>query len=117
VPCAAVDLPVEGFATPAAVLAAGRDLTAYNADVARLWMRLASLTVPIEAVAGDADPVCDRNRHVEMLVRVAPDVRVTLLRGVGHMPHHVAPGAVIRAVGRIATGRNGMRTGRRLTVG
>jgi pimeloyl-ACP methyl ester carboxylesterase len=73
--------------------------------------------VPIEAVAGDADPVCDRNRHVDMLVRVAPDVRVTLLRGVGHMPHHVAPGALIRAVGRIAAERDGTHTGSRLTGG
>lgn len=105
VPFAALDLPVEGFATPAAVLAAGRDLTAYNADVTRLWTRLSGLAVPIEAVVGDADPVCDRNRHVEMLVRVAPDVRITMLRGVGHMPHHVVPGAVVRAVDRIAPSR------------
>jgi pimeloyl-ACP methyl ester carboxylesterase len=35
------------------------------------------------------------------LKRIVPDAGLTLLPGIGHMPHHTAPDAVVAAIDRM----------------
>ncbi|MBM2576668.1 alpha/beta hydrolase [Jannaschia sp. Os4] len=76
--------------------------------VIALEARYPSLPMPIEVVHGDIDPICPFDTHALALSRMAPTAKLTTLRGVGHMPHHVAPEAVEAALERAAA-RAGLR--------
>lgn len=60
------------------------------------------LAMPVEAVHGDADTTVGLAIHSQPLARAADTVRLTVLPGIGHMPHHVAPEAVVAAIDRAA---------------
>lgn len=60
------------------------------------------LTMPIEAVHGDADTIVSLHIHSEPLAREVSSVNLTTLPGIGHMPHHAAPQAVAAAIDRAA---------------
>lgn len=62
-----------------------------------------ALTVPVEIVHGDADTIVPIAIHSLPLLDVLPTARLTVLPGVGHMPHHAAPEAVVAAVDRAAS--------------
>lgn len=66
------------------------------------------LTLPIEIVHGDADTIVPLSVHSEPLAERVESAHLTVLEGVGHMPHHVAQDAVIDAIDRAAT-RAGLR--------
>lgn len=66
------------------------------------------LTLPIELVHGDADTIVPLQIHSGPLMQVIPNGNLTVLEGVGHMPHHTHPDAVIAAIDRAAT-RAGLR--------
>lgn len=65
------------------------------------------IKVPVELVHGDADTTVGVHLHAARLVNDVPQARLTLLDGIGHMPHHVATGDVTDAVDR-ATARAGL---------
>jgi pimeloyl-ACP methyl ester carboxylesterase len=60
----------------------------------------ASPPVPIEIVHGEADIVVPPTIHSFPLSRLVPGANLTMLPGVGHMPHHVAPEEVVAAIER-----------------
>ncbi|SLN15332.1 alpha/beta fold hydrolase [Pseudooctadecabacter jejudonensis] len=60
------------------------------------------LTMPIEILHGDKDTTVPLDIHSIPLERVAPNATLTVLEGVGHMPHHAAPDLVEQAIDRIA---------------
>ena len=60
------------------------------------------ISVPVEIVHGDRDTTVGLAVHAEPLARAVPDSRLTVLPGIGHMPHHAAPEAVIAAIDRAA---------------
>ena len=66
------------------------------------------LTLPVEILHGDADTTVPAHIHAEPLSRLLPDARLTLLPGIGHMPHHASQNAVIAAIHRAAN-RAGLR--------
>ena len=66
------------------------------------------LPMPIEILHGDADRTVGLSIHGERLAEDAPHARLTVLEGVGHMPQHAAPEAVIAAIHRAAA-RAGLR--------
>lgn len=70
--------------------------------------RLPTLTLPIEMVHGDADTIVPLSIHSGPLSRRLPNAHLTVLAGVGHMPHHTNPEAVLAAIDRAAT-RAGLR--------
>lgn len=68
-------------------------------DNARMMLRLypqmraqsrrnATLTCPVEIIHGDADTIVPASVHAEPLARLLPHGTLTLLPGIGHMPHH-----------------------------
>lgn len=66
------------------------------------------LTMPIELIHGDADTIVPMHIHAERLVEDIPQAALTRLPGMGHMPHHADPKAVIAAIDRAAA-RAGLR--------
>ncbi|MEM6727414.1 MAG: alpha/beta hydrolase [Pseudomonadota bacterium] len=66
------------------------------------------LTMPIEIVHGDADIIVPLATHSIPLVEKAPTANLEVLPGIGHMPQHAAPEAVIAAIDRAAA-RAGLR--------
>ncbi len=78
------------------------DLAALNGKLETQAPRYGQLAAPVEVIHGTADRTVWASVHAEPLARDAPQGRLTLLDGVGHMPHHVAPEAVIAAVQRLS---------------
>lgn len=67
-----------------------------------------SIAVPTEIVHGEADDIVPLRVHSIPLSGQIPGSVLTVLEGVGHMPHHVAPDDVIAAIDRVAA-RAGLR--------
>lgn len=67
-----------------------------------------ALTMPVELIHGDADTIVPLDVHAARLVTILPDAHLTVLPGVGHMPHHSNQGDVIAAIHRAAV-RAGLR--------
>lgn len=67
-----------------------------------------TLTLPVEILHGTDDTTVPLKIHSEPLARQIPGAVLTRLEGVGHMPHHADPEAVLAAIDRAAT-RAGLR--------
>ena len=67
-----------------------------------------TLTLPVEILHGTDDTTVPLNIHSEPLARQIPGAILTRLQGVGHMPHHADPDAVLAAIDRAAV-RAGLR--------
>jgi pimeloyl-ACP methyl ester carboxylesterase len=78
------------------------DLHHLNHELTRQAPRYAGLPTPVEVLHGDADRTVWASVHAEPLARAVPGARLTLLPGVGHMPHHAAEAEVVAAVARLA---------------
>jgi pimeloyl-ACP methyl ester carboxylesterase len=59
-------------------------------------------TLPLEIIHGDQDTTVPLVIHSIPLSEAVPGARLTVLEGVGHMPHHAAPDVVEAAIDRIA---------------
>lgn len=77
-------------------------------EMTALEPRYDRLKMPIELVHGAADTTVGAVIHSEPFAKAHDSAHLTLLDGVGHMPHHNRPGAVIEAVHRAAS-RAGLR--------
>jgi pimeloyl-ACP methyl ester carboxylesterase len=98
-----------GLTLRRAVLSANaRQVNALKAHVTAMARQYGELDLPVEILHGDNDPTVPHLIHALPLARILPDAAVTLLPGVGHMPHHADPGAVIAAIDR-AGARAGLR--------
>lgn len=71
-------------------------------EIEALHPRYPRISVPVEIVHGDRDTTVGLAVHAEPLARAVPDATLTVLPGIGHMPHHAAPEAVIAAIDRAA---------------
>lgn len=73
--------------------------------VSRMQPRYANLTLPIEAIHGDVDTIVGLEIHSRRMAEEVASARLTVLPGVGHMPHHAAPEVVVQAIDRIRAAR------------
>ena len=80
-------------------------LRPYTVEMAPLY---AGIKIPVEIIHGDLDTTVPLEVHSQPLSELIPDARLTVLEGVGHMPHHVRPDAVADAIDRAAE-RAGLR--------
>ncbi|MDJ0629065.1 MAG: alpha/beta hydrolase [Rhodobacter sp.] len=71
-------------------------------EITALAPRYAGFPVPLEIVHGDADTTVSAKIHAERMVADTGQARLTVLPGVGHMPHHTNPDDVIAAIDRAA---------------
>lgn len=90
------------------IRANGRQVAALRPALVEMSQRYASMPVPVELLHGTADTTVGYEIHAVAAAKILPDVRVTPLDGVGHMPQHARPGAVAEAVRRAAE-RAGLR--------
>jgi pimeloyl-ACP methyl ester carboxylesterase len=74
------------------------DVVATKAQVAALSPRYPTISAPTAIVSGDSDGVVYTHIHSVGCGRDIPGASLTMLPGVGHSPHHVAPDAIVAAV-------------------
>lgn len=70
--------------------------------------RYPGLTLPVEILHGDADTIVPLDIHSRPLAAAIASARLTVLDGVGHMPHHARPAEALAAITR-AVDRAGLR--------
>lgn len=85
-----------------------QQVNALRPHVVEMQKQYATLTMPIEAVHGDADTIVPLAIHASVLMGDVPNGNLTVLPGEGHMPQHTAPDAVEAAIDRAAA-RAGLR--------
>jgi pimeloyl-ACP methyl ester carboxylesterase len=73
-----------------------------KAELAALSQRYDRLRMPVEILHGGADATVGLAIHSEPLARALPAAHLQILDGIGHMPHHSRPGAVVEAIHRAA---------------
>ena len=94
---------------PPTLVANWADIGFLETFLERQVERYATLAAPTIVLAGDRDPFVPSARHGEKLVAVAPNAKLVVLPGFGHMLHHAAADRVIAAVEEIAREANGSR--------
>lgn len=87
---------------PATLRANAEDVSELKSFLEAQRPRYRDLRPPIELVHGEADRIVHARTHAQRLAREAPDANLTLLGGVGHMPHHVAAEVCRAAIDRVA---------------
>jgi pimeloyl-ACP methyl ester carboxylesterase len=78
------------------------DMANLNAMLEAQAPRYGALTMPVEAIHGAADRTVWPSIHSAPLVGAVANGRLTLLQGVGHMPHHAAEDTVVEGILRLA---------------
>lgn len=91
-----------------ALRANARQVNRLRPHVVRIAERYPMLDLPVEIVHGEADTIVPIDIHSEPLAERVPGATLVRLEGIGHMPHHAAPEAVIAAIDRAAA-RAGLR--------
>ncbi|MCF2870739.1 alpha/beta hydrolase [Octadecabacter sp. G9-8] len=88
---------------PASFRANARQVNTLRPHIVAMSPRYAAeLTMPIEILHGDLDTTVPLDIHSIPLKNAVPQANLTVLEGVGHMPHHAEPQLVVDAIDRIA---------------
>ncbi|PWE33210.1 alpha/beta hydrolase [Maritimibacter sp. 55A14] len=80
-----------------------RQVNALRPHLAAMSPRYGTLRLPVEILHGTADDTVPIDVHSRPLARQLPDARLTVLDGIGHMPHHAATEDTLAAIRRVAT--------------
>jgi len=92
----------------ASLRANARQVNGLLPHIVAMSARYGDLRLPVEIVHGDADDTVPLAIHSARLVEIIPEANLTILPGIGHMPHHADPVAVVAAIDRAAA-RAGLR--------
>lgn len=87
---------------PATLLANAADVAGLKVFLARQVVRYAALAAPTIIVTGDRDTIVAPQLHSMKLAAVAPDARLEVLPGFGHMLHHGAADRIVAAIKELA---------------
>lgn len=91
-----------------ALRANARQVSSLKPHIVEMSQRYGELTLPVELIHGGEDGIVPASVHARRAVERLPNADLTVLEGIGHMPHHVRPEAVLDAVDRAAR-RAGLR--------
>jgi pimeloyl-ACP methyl ester carboxylesterase len=83
---------------PQEFIANARDLVTLRAAVAEQAPRYAQIKAPITIIAGDVDKTVSTHIHSRPLAATAPNAKLIVLPGVGHMIQIVAPDLVVSEI-------------------
>jgi pimeloyl-ACP methyl ester carboxylesterase len=87
---------------PESFRANARQVNTLHPHIIQMSTRYSSeLTVPLEIIHGNLDTTVPLNIHSIPLKLAVPHANLTILEGIGHMPHHTAPEVVEAAINRI----------------
>ncbi|MET0606230.1 MAG: alpha/beta hydrolase [Beijerinckiaceae bacterium] len=106
-----VDAKIPLVLRPPSFEANAQDVASLKSFVTAQFARYASIATPVAIVAGDADATVSPTIHSHALAAQIVGAELTILPGVGHAPHHVAPDAVVAAIDSVAA-----RVGRALAM-
>ena len=87
---------------PRTFVANCRDIAGLYGHVTAMTAQYDQIDAPTEIITGDDDAIVVPAIHAYALARDIPGARLTVLSGVGHMPHWSAPEAVVAAIERVA---------------
>lgn len=87
---------------PATIRYNARDLMNLDSMLQDQSARYGEIRTPVEILHGTADDTVHPQLHAEGMHARLPNARLTLLDGVGHMPHHARPEALSAAIARLA---------------
>ena len=83
---------------PREFIANARDLVTLKAAVAEQAPRYAEIKAPVTIITGDADKTVSTNIHSRPFAATAPNAKLIVLPGVGHMVQQAAPDLVIAEI-------------------
>jgi pimeloyl-ACP methyl ester carboxylesterase len=83
---------------PREFLANAWDLVTLRAAMAEQAPRYADISAPITIIAGDVDKTVSTHIHSQPLAKTAPNAKLIVLPGVGHMIQYAAPDLVIAEI-------------------
>lgn len=83
---------------PRQFIANARDLVSLKAAVAAQAPRYGAIEAPVTIITGDADKTVSTERHSRPFAAAAPNVKLIVLPGVGHMIQNAVPDLVIAEV-------------------
>ena len=98
----AAEFPVEMSLRPWQLRAFAADSGLMVPAAARLRDRYRKLDMPVAILTGDGDRIVDHQVQAVALSREIPGSTLTILPGLGHMPHHFAAGVVLDAIEDVA---------------
>lgn len=84
-----------------------RQVNELRPHIVAMQKRYNSLKLPIEMIHGTADTIVPPTIHAIPFSEAQETANLTLLEGIGHMPHHTNPDDVIAAIDRAAARANG----------
>lgn len=91
-----------------AMRANAQQVNSLRPHIVEMSQRYSTLKMPVEIVHGDADTIVPLHIHSIPLSQQIVQAHLTVLKGIGHMPQHVAASDVQAAIER-ATSRAGLR--------
>jgi pimeloyl-ACP methyl ester carboxylesterase len=83
---------------PREFLANAWDLVTLKAAVAEQAPRYGNIKAPVVVITGDTDTTVSPNIHSRRLVAAAPNAKLIVLPGAGHMVQYAAPDVVVREI-------------------
>jgi pimeloyl-ACP methyl ester carboxylesterase len=98
------EFPLPLALRPSQIKAYSEDAAHMIAAAQQLSPNYSSIRCPTVILTGDADRIVNMERQAQRLHRAIPGSRIDVLRGAGHMIHHLDPARIIRAVDLIARG-------------
>lgn len=90
--------PYDQQLEPRMMVVEGEDAAAILPLSAPGTINVAAIRTPTQIVTGASDRIIEGGRQARLLARLMPDADLTVLNGIGHMPHHMAPDAVLQAI-------------------
>jgi pimeloyl-ACP methyl ester carboxylesterase len=94
--------PKELMLRPLHLRASAEDAALMTPSVMELQEHYRELKLPVVILTGGDDQIADVSRQSKRLHEEIPQSELTVLPGLGHMVHHLAPDAVIKAIDRAA---------------
>src|SRR3954453_21850314 len=92
--------PKDLMVRPLQLRASAEDAALMTPSVVELEQHYRELTPPVVILTGGDDQTADVDRQSRRLHQEIPQSELTVLPGLGHMVHHLAPDAVIKAIDR-----------------
>lgn len=90
--------PYDQVLDPATMVAEGEDMAMLLPGSLPGMINVAAVPAPATILIGTSDKILDHNRQGRLLAPLMPQATLVELEGVGHMPHHSAPEALLEAV-------------------